>query len=353
MKTCYAIYRQPEEGLRCNVIDADACLPISSAEMDELTGFVIAPFEESPSTPMVLIQGVARSILLQEDKNERVEDSTKPETKNAVGLEIQQQALERTDYHDRFARFHAAIRQGQLTKVILSRRSRVERLSDNEPMELFRRACATFPHCFIALFHTSETGTWLTATPEVLLKADGQQAQTMALAGTMRAPDNEIPTQAWSEKNRKEQQYVADYIRERLDLPADRLSVSAARTFVAGNVAHLRSDFNFTLSDIGTLGETVRRLHPTPAVCGLPTEEARRFILENEGHPRAYYSGYCGPLRQQQATSLYVMLRCMHICPPQYDLYAGGGLVKESTEEEEWQETEAKLYAMRATLAQI
>ena len=56
--------------------------------------------------------------------------------------------------------------------------------------------------------------------------------------------------------------------------------------------------------------------------------------------------GYsCGvPLNPE--THLYVTLRCMHICPPEYRLYAGGGILKESTEQQEWLETEAKMDTM-------
>lgn len=345
MKTCYAIYRKPEERGHCYFVEADRALPITLEQMDSRRGFVVAPFDVTADTPRVIIEGEARTTDI--DLAQAATGNNHP----ATAPMPQPEQAERADYHDRFAVFHTAISEGRLTKVILSRCSRETLSEQKEPMTLFRHACAAFPHCFIALFHTPMTGTWLTATPEILLEENGGRAHTMALAGTMAAPGNAMPTQAWSEKNRREQQYVADYIRERLALPDDRLSVTAAHTFVAGNVAHLRSDFAFSLSDIGSIGETIRRLHPTPAVCGLPTEAARQFILAHEGHPRAYYSGYCGPLRQQ-GTHLFVMLRCMHICSNRYDLYAGGGLVSESTEEEEWQETEAKLYAMRATLAQ-
>ena len=49
-------------------------------------------------------------------------------------------------------------------------------------------------------------------------------------------------------------------------------------------------------------------------------------------------------------THLYVSLRCMNIEGNRYHLYAGGGLLKDSQEEQEWQETEAKLETMRNIL---
>ena len=46
-------------------------------------------------------------------------------------------------------------------------------------------------------------------------------------------------------------------------------------------------------------------------------------------------------------THLYVTLRCMQLSETCCRLYAGGGLLKESSELSEWQETEAKLDTMR------
>ena len=53
-----------------------------------------------------------------------------------------------------------------------------------------------------------------------------------------------------------------------------------------------------------------------------------------------------GPLGAE-ATHLYVSLRCMNIEGDTCHLFAGGGLLKDSTEAQEWAETEAKMETMR------
>lgn len=57
----------------------------------------------------------------------------------------------------------------------------------------------------------------------------------------------------------------------------------------------------------------LQELHPTPAVCGLPKEEAYQFILQTEPHDRLFYSGIIGWIDPQGDTTLYVNLRCMHV----------------------------------------
>jgi isochorismate synthase len=206
---------------------------------------------------------------------------------------------------------------------------------------------------FIALVETEKSGCWLTATPEILLDGEGQNWRTIALAGTMKLEGDQLNGEGeslrWSTKNIQEQRIVATYIMECLEQFTGEIREEGPRTVRAANLVHLRSDFTFSLSDNQHLGCLLHTLHPTPAVCGLPKREAFQFIVKNEHTPRRYYSGFMGPLDPQD-THLFVSLRCMNIDGDICHLFAGGGLLKDSTEEQEWAETEAKMETMRRIL---
>ena len=255
-----------------------------------------------------------------------------------------------------FARFHAALRAGQFAKLVLAR-SQVVSTNGCNPLALFQQACLRYPRMFVALVSAPRCGTWLMATPEVLLRhSEGQHYETMALAGTMKLEGELLqfdnPSQSlvqqirWSQKNIQEQRFVANYISNRLKDFATDIDEAGPYTTRAANLVHLRSDFRFTLHADCGIGSLLEALHPTPAVCGLPKAEARDFILANECQPRLYYSGFCGPLDQ----ALYVSLRCMQISENHCRLYAGGGLLPDSIEQQEWEETEAKMQTMRTLL---
>ena len=98
------------------------------------------------------------------------------------------------------------------------------------------------------------------------------------------------------------------------------------------------------------LKQLISVLHPTPAVCGFPKLEAKKFILENENYNREYYSGFLGELNIHDATDLYVNLRCMQIKNNQIHLYIGGGITKDSIPEKEWIETANKAMTMKKIL---
>ena len=183
----------------------------------------------------------------------------------------------------------------------------------------------------------------------------------MALAGTMRLDDSQLSFDTpghdsdtdsivWDDKNTLEQEYVAAYMRERIAHFAYNISSKGPYTARAGWLVHLRTDFTFTLTDMHLLGDIIDSLHPTPAVCGIPKDEARRFIMTHESAGRGYYSGFSGPINPDGATRLFVSLRCMSIGERTCRLYAGGGLLRESDEQHEWEETECKMDTMRCVI---
>ena len=339
--SAYAIYRLPHED-HATLIRQTEGEPMELHSLTELNGkqgFVVAPFEVKEGQPVVLIQGEAETCPLKDpihchDKSENGRDD-KP-----------------TGYYKvDFANYHSQLKNDTFRKIVLARCA--DEKTGVEPMELFYRACAMYPRLFIALVETEKSGCWLTATPEILLDGKGNDWRTIALAGTMKLEGDQLNGEGealtWSTKNIQEQRIVATYITECLEQFTNNFSEEGPKTVRAANLVHLRSDFTFKLDDNNHIGEILNTLHPTPAVCGLPKREAFQFIVKNEHTPRRYYSGFMGPLGATE-THLYVSLRCMNIDGDTCHLYAGGGLLKDSTEEQEWLETEAKMETMRKLL---
>ena len=314
------------------------------ASLSGQCGFVMAPFAVSDKQPILLIQAdiVRRDALetLCAEVQQQMEEIPLP---TLLEPRMNQKGNSAADYHIDFLNFHAHLMSGQFQKLVLSRSIDIERTDEDTPIGLFQKACERYPRLFIALAYTPQGGLWLTATPEILLAGSNGSWQTMALAGTMPYA-NDL---RWNDKNIQEQRYVASYITQQLERFTDSFTEKGPYTARAGHLAHLRSDFHFTLFNNARACELIQSLHPTPAVCGLPKQGAFSFIQQFEHHQRSYYSGFMGPLYIDGQTNLYVTLRCMQIFKNAFKLYAGGGLLRDSLEEQEWQETEAKLDTMR------
>ena len=350
--TSYAIFRLPHEDHATLIrqTDGEPAEYLSCAELNGRRGFVVAPFQISERQPVLLIRP---------DSIETVPCDESEESGGQVFDCLQCRANQVTcppdsHYVIDFANFHAQLVSGAFRKIVLARCADEESPDVIPPMQLFHRACMLYPRMFIALVSTPKSGCWLTATPEILLEGTTVAWRTIALAGTMKLEGEHLSgegeTLTWSTKNIQEQRIVATYITECLERFTGEFHEEGPRTVRAANLVHLRSDFTFSLPDNLHLGDLLHTLHPTPAVCGLPKRDTFEFITHNEHTPRRYYSGFMGILDPAAETHLYVSLRCMNIEGNQYHLYAGGGLLKDSQEEQEWAETEAKLETMRRIL---
>ena len=341
--TAFAFYRFPHDKQYIKVEGATQEL-FSCAQLNDVSGFVVAPFEVKQEQPVIVIHPEQVTVL------------PCPTDTSLPAYSLPTASPVTSAYHIDFSSFHAQLLRGAFRKIVLARcADETAELGGTDPKELFLRACLLYPRMFIALVHAPQCGTWLTATPEILLEGHGHDWRTIALAGTIRLEEDQLGGEGeaitWSTKNIVEQRIVATYIAECLEQFATDFREEGPRTVRAANLVHLRSDFTFTLPSNNCIGSLIQTLHPTPAVCGLPKREAFQFIVNNEHTPRRYYSGFMGPLNMEGATHLYVSLRCMNIEGACYHLYAGGGLLKDSTEEQEWQETEAKLETMRRCIS--
>ena len=335
----FAIYRLPHAS-QCTLVGQDG-MPVSLSSLSDLTGkesgFLISPFSMADGRAIVLLQpDEVRK--LAPDKVAEMDDLPFHSADGKMTVS----PCSRETYHDDFSRFHRAFSATGIQKLVLARSEDFDRKGCH-PAELFARACQCYPEAFVTLFSAPQCGTWLVASPEVLLLRDSVQWHTMALAGTMRYADH-LPQ--WSDKNVREQDYVTRYIKACLDRYSDDVSLTGPYTKRAGGLVHLCTDFSFNLSPDVRLGDVLDAMHPTPAVCGLPKEEALQFILDNESVDRDYYSGFSGPLNLEGQTSFFVSLRCMRIIGDRYRLFAGGGILPESDESLEWEETEAKMQTM-------
>ena len=336
----------------------------SVAELNGKEGFVIAPFSPSCDYPVLLIHPDESKLMAISEEN-GLNCKLAAEGKAKAQM-LQAKGNEKQAYAEDFALFHEQLEKGTFRKIVLARKSVMQ--TTMQAKTLFMRACQMYPRLFVALVYTPQSGMWLMATPEILLKGDGCDFATMSLAGTQKAEPSKMvadyPVEGveWSQKNREEQQYVTDYIEQCVKSFTDDYSLKGPYTTMAANLYHLRTDITFRLRDTGMMGDVLEQLYPTPAVCGIPKEDTRLFILQHEHQPRKYYSGFVGPLAMAGKTNLFVSLRCMNILKGGEDyaphsqslytceLYAGGGLLEESEMEKEWTETEAKLQTIKNVL---
>ncbi|MBL0511463.1 isochorismate synthase MenF [Aeromonas media] len=251
-----------------------------------------------------------------------------------------------------------AFAQGKLAKVVLSRKLTLTLHQPADPKRVLARLMAQNPHAFHFSLPLGQGRRLLGASPELLLRVSGGEVFTHPLAGSARrasepAQDEAVARELLaSRKDQHEHKLVIDEIRRVLTPHCRELAIPSHPSLMSTDTLwHLGTPIAGRLhgSDASVLSLACQ-LHPTPALCGYPTDLAREFIREQEPFRRALFSGIVGWCDSQGNGEWAVVIRCGVLDGHQVELFAGAGIVAGSDPAMEWAETGTKLGTMLKAL---
>ncbi|SDW29769.1 isochorismate synthase [Flavobacterium degerlachei] len=336
----FVIYRKPSKTKLIGLFQKNDHLYF--AEDFKETGFVFAPFNGN------------QNILIPKKESVLWEAELTAFKGNCdANIEYPENNKDQEHFESLVQKGVDATASGVFKKVVLSRKEIID-LPNFDLVSVFKKLIYSYPDAFCYCWYHPKIGLWIGATPERLLKASKKKFFTMALAGTQNYEDT-IDV-AWEKKEIEEQQFVTDFILDNIKTLTREVAISSPYTLKAGGVLHIKTDIEGKLNKDSNMKQVVSVLHPTPAVCGLPKESSRNFILENEKYDREYYTGFLGEINKKEfskdtsKTDLYVNLRCMQITNKEAHLYVGCGITKDSIPENEWKESVNKSMTMKRVL---
>jgi isochorismate synthase len=233
-----------------------------------------------------------------------------------------------------------SLADGEIDKVVVARAVDVVTEHPIAPGALLRRLATREPDR-----HLFADATIVGASPELLVRRQGPLVRARPLAGS--APVGPAVTgRLVTDKNRREHRFVAEFVRRTLAEVAEGVTADPPRCVRLADVAHLATDIRgrVTPTTPSALG-LARRLHPTPAVGGVPTAAALATIGRVEGD-RGGYAGPVGWVDGRGDGEFAVALRCAELDPDdacRAVVRAGAGIVAGSDADDEWDEIDAKL----------
>ena len=260
-------------------------------------------------------------------------------------------------YEAAVARAVEHIRAGGLEKIVLAREVAVHAPAPHDAAAVFGVLRAAFGSCFVFCAGQGDAA-FVAASPELLVRREGQRASTVALAGSARrsadpAVDDHLGEQLLrSAKERSEQAIVARRIARTLRPLAVWVAAPEEPSVVkVANIQHLATPIRAQLAHPYSAVELAGLLHPTPAVGGEPHSIAVPMIPALEGLDRGWYAGPVGWTDASEDGEFCVALRCALLRGSEARLYAGVGVVRDSDPAAEMAETEIKLGALLPILA--
>lgn len=236
----------------------------------------------------------------------------------------------------------------ELSKLVVARTIEVESDVAIPERVVLKALEARNPQCWTFLIRGRDGSAFVGSSPELLCEANGRSFSTDAVAGT--APADRSEQLLTSEKDRREHQAVVDDLRARLDGFVTKLDVPATPQLKRlASIVHLHTPITATLRDGQSALDVARALHPTAAVAGSPRTKSLEWLRANEGFSRGWYCGAVGAVGAESVT-LAVGLRSALLRGNKATVFVGAGVVRGSTPESEWLETERKAETMLAAL---
>ncbi len=247
------------------------------------------------------------------------------------------------------------IQSSDLQKAVLSRQMRLEGDRPFRASNVLNRLASASTDSYLFACRKPGSGVFFGASPECLFHLENHSLAVDSLAGSRpRIKDHQTDRQlseelVLSEKDLLEQRYVTDYIRDKLTSLCTNLHISETRVKSFTTVQHLYSEISGTINDSISAEAILTQLHPTPAICGVPTESARQLIGELEKDPRGLYAGAIG-YTDLESTEFAVSIRSGLMKGDHAHLFAGAGIVADSEADNEYNECEWKFAGLRQAI---
>jgi isochorismate synthase len=257
----------------------------------------------------------------------------------------------KADWQRRVHKALETIETGELVKVVLSRRKVLHARGSFSLDTALQRLCTHYPECVVFAISSGDT-TFIGATPEDLaILEQGKLSVACLASSTARGEDEENDTRLQNQlflspKEQAEHNAVTSLVAEEMqELCTESRRDPEARPMKLKNIQHMLTSFTGRLKPGIDILDVVQRLHPTPAVAGVPTRRGLQLINELEGD-RGWYAAPVGWFDHKGEGEFAVGIRSALVDGNSAFLYAGCGIVAGSDPEREYAETELKFEPM-------
>ncbi len=219
-------------------------------------------------------------------------------------------------------------------KVVLSRLIDITTDVAVDSGALLERLVAQNPVSYNFHVPLADGGVLLGASPELLLRKEGERFSSLPLAGSARRqPDDVLDREAGnrllaSQKDRHEHELVTQAMKQILRDRSTELQLpSSPQLITTPTLWHLGTPFEGKANAGENALTLACLLHPTPALSGFPHQVAKKLIAELEPFDRELFGGIVGWCDAEGNGEWVVTIRCAKLHGNQVRLFAGAGIV--------------------------
>jgi anthranilate synthase component 1 len=264
--------------------------------------------------------------------------------------------LSKEEFEAGVARAKELITDGEAMQIVLSRRFSAD--FGGAPFDAYRalRSINPSPYMFYLDFRDFVL---FGASPEVMVRIEGDKAILRPLAGTRPRGKDEVEDETLAaglladEKERAEHLMLIDLARNDLGRVARAGTVAVDRMMEIerfSHVMHIVSEVSARLAPGVDAIDVVRAVFPAGTVSGAPKIRAMEIIDSIEHDRRGPYAGLVGYFSYRGGFDSCIAIRCALVKDGKIHFQAGAGIVYDSVPEREYEETAAKARALFAAV---
>lgn len=240
------------------------------------------------------------------------------------------------------------IKRGRVDKIVAARRTDFRFTEAVDPCTFLDELLSSNRSCFGFMLEPQRGHAFVGASPERLFRLHKGRIETEALSGTAVRGETDEENGSTGrdlladDKNLREHRFVLDDITTKMDaLCSSKVDRDDLSLMKLSNVMHIYAKLSGTIRSDISIGNIVSRMHPTPAVGGVPCDAALEIMREYEPFDRGWYAAPVGIIGKDFA-EMTVAIRSALVVEKNLSLFAGAGIVDGSEARSEWMELEHK-----------
>ena len=262
----------------------------------------------------------------------------------------------RADYLARMAGVLDKLKSDYVQKVVISRKCTVAPAKSFDRLDYAAYLLDRYFQEYFYLFRQGEEAYWTGISPEIIMKQQGNRAVTKPLAGTVKKyGDPAVDEQGRQElaSNPKfivEHEHALNFMFDQLkNADIGEVKIDKNKTvFETPYAFHLKSEISVRLKEHLSCFDVVGAMYPPATIWGIPVDRTEHILAEAEPFHREHFTGVYGYWNYEGDADTALVIRTAKIEEGTVSFYAGGGIVKDSDPEEEFEETVNKMRPLRS-----
>lgn len=287
---------------------------------------------------------------------ERLDEPALPDEAHKESYQLAR-LKEKTDYPDRplyrerMEKVLDILRRDEAQKVVVARKCKIVPQEGFDLFQFTAYELDKYYQEYFYLFRQGDEAYWTGISPEIIMKQDGRKAVTKPLAGTRKKSDDPAENEkirqnlTSASKDIIEHEHALYFMENQLKsagigevrIDKNKTVLETPYTF------HIKSELSMDLNEGVSCFDVIGALYPPATVWGIPVDRTETILKETEPFAREYFTGVYGHWNFKDEADAALIIRSAKVEQDAVCVYAGGGIVKYSDIDSEFDETVNKM----------